>query len=192
MRVDTSKLPNPVADKTAYLAHLHKLEINRRQRHDVFKTPPMEDTIRAIDSYATLGFPYNDDIARWLMACMDIPETDHDMLATLNTEVYNGQQERSQRRTNAEIKKLEEQGYSKDLSSVFDRAVEGGKRIEIFLRKDTILGALAQPTIYRPVKMADGRRAVMPPKSRTKGYLLDTFAQYNFTQAEYALARVVL
>ena len=189
--IDTTTLPNPIFNKVEYYKHLEMIESKRLSRaNDLYQTPPHEDTVRAIDTYAKLAFPYNREIASWLQRSLGETETNYDLEATLNTEVYLAQCERQKRIRNREVDALRAQGYSLDLGEVHERAIVEGKRMEIYLSKDTILGKVAEPKLYRPVKMIDGVRAVMPKGSKTKGYRLDTFANYNCTETEFALARV--
>lgn len=189
--IDTTTLPNPIADVDSYRKHLKKVAAKRDSgATDLYQTKPHEDTVRAIDTYAKLAFPYNREIAGWLQHSLGEPETNYDLNAILNTEVYLAQGERLRRMREAEIEKLMAQGYSRDLGEVFDRALAEGKRIEIFLSKETILGKIAEPKVYRPIKMIDGVRAVMPKGSKTKGYRLSSFEQYNLSDSEYAVARV--
>ena len=122
--IDTTTLPNPIVDTASYRKHLQKVAAKQDSRDtDLYQTKPHEDTVRAIDTYAKLAFPYNLEIASWIQRCLGEPETNYDLLATLNTEVYLAQGERHRRIREAEIETLKAQGYSRDLAEVFEQHI---------------------------------------------------------------------
>lgn len=107
----------------------------------------------------TVGFPYNESVQSWIEVKERIGpfRTSGSPLSTL---IYNAQRYRNS-------DQLRKQGWQPPTAEILNEAISGNRKVEVLL--DSIFGSSIKVC---KIVLVNGMYYAIPPRARTKGYVL--------------------
>ena len=151
---------------------------------ELFEGQPINAIVYAkyVEYVESGQYPYIDAVAEWIKKTIpELNDISEEQYSRLKSHVYYSANKRRELKKKEYRDNLIAQGWNILSPETVKEAIVHGRRLVVRYTTDSVFGGPSeQEKVFKPIEdKGRGRLFLMPPKARTKGYLLETFYDYN-------------